>query len=116
MRDNFLQDLQFFDKDNISDNAYKKLCEFVANPIIEGMENISKAADQLKTWLQAIYSYATIFRQLQPKKDALKATEKKILRVCDRFFFLLYIYINQSKFRIFILWCHVMVSGSFRHG
>lgn len=81
MRDNFLQDVQFFDKDNISDSTYKKLCEFVANPMTGYVENVSKAADQLKIWLQAIHSYATIFRQLQPKKRVLKAAEKKILQV-----------------------------------
>ncbi|XP_057293707.1 dynein axonemal heavy chain 1-like isoform X2 [Hydractinia symbiolongicarpus] len=82
MRDKFIQDLQFYDKDHISDAMYDKLSSFIQNPSSQCKElvKISHAANQLSVWIQAIYNYATILRELQPKKTALQDAEIAILQ------------------------------------
>eukprot|EP00111_Clytia_hemisphaerica_P005633 TCONS_00016358-protein len=80
--DNFIQRLQFLDKDNISDSAYRKLCKFVNDPETQPtvVASKSRAAEQLCLWLRGIHSYCTIYRQLQPKKQSLKEAELKIAK------------------------------------
>ena len=82
-QDNFHQQLQCFDKDNVSDNVYHQLTTFVNNPNAQHhlVARWSIAAEQLCLWLHAIHSYCTIFRQLQPKKQKLKEFESKIAKV-----------------------------------
>ena len=82
-QDNIHQQLQCFDKDNVSDNVYNRLTKFVNNPDAQPalVAKWNVAAEQLCLWLHAIHSYCTIFRQLQPKKLRLKDLESKIAKV-----------------------------------
>lgn len=82
-QENFHQQLQCFDKDNVSNSVYNRLTKFVNNPDAQPdlVAEWSVAAQQLCLWLHAIHSYCTIFRQLQPKKMKLKEFESKITKV-----------------------------------
>lgn len=82
-RDNFLQQLQYLDKDKITEAAYKKLTKFVNDPQAQpnAVASVSQAAEQLCVWLRAIHSYCTIFRQIQPKKNSLKGAKRKQAKV-----------------------------------
>ena len=84
MKDGFIRDLQFYDKDHIPEKIYEKLSIFVSEPLSKPTEliKISVAANQLSIWMHAIHSYGSIVRALQPKKDRLKIAEDHIYQVC----------------------------------
>ncbi|XP_025095393.1 dynein heavy chain domain-containing protein 1-like isoform X2 [Pomacea canaliculata] len=83
IRENFKQDLIFYDKDNIPDDIFEALKEFVHNPDFqpETMKNISKAASGLSTWVIAIHHYSSIYRKMQPHLKNLLEAENKFTRV-----------------------------------
>ena len=83
MRDKFFQELQFYNRDQIPPQVFRKLTAFVNNPQAapDPIASVSKAASQLSRWLHAIHSYGDILRTLQPKKDAVQKAEDNINEV-----------------------------------
>nr|XP_006818816.1 PREDICTED: uncharacterized protein LOC100376274 [Saccoglossus kowalevskii] len=80
-RENFFQDLEFYDKDNIPEDIFQRLnILFIQDPEFrpEVVGESSKAASSLCLWVHAIYAYSEIHRNLQPKLEAVADQEAKI--------------------------------------
>ena len=76
---NFLEKLQDYDKDNISDKTIKGIQKYIKKdtflPDIVG--KVSKAAKSLCMWVRAMDTYSRVAKTVGPKKEALRgATEK----------------------------------------
>ena len=72
---NFLKQLTFYDKDNITDRVLKKIGQYVAqadfHPEIIG--RVSLAAKSLCMWVRAMEMYGRIYRVVEPKRQRLNA-------------------------------------------
>ncbi|XP_038044677.1 dynein heavy chain domain-containing protein 1-like [Patiria miniata] len=80
-RNNFFQDLEFYDKTSIADDIYHKLnILFIQDPAFkpEIVESSSKAAASLCLWVHAVYAYATIHRNMRPKLQQVEQAEGKL--------------------------------------
>ena len=80
-RENFFQDLQFFDKENISQSNYRKMK--VRLDQIDEMEvrRASMAALSLFFWLQAIAAYYQSFSKLKPLLRQRALDEAELARL-----------------------------------
>ncbi len=92
IRDNFFQELLFYDKDDVPENIYKKLKKYYddSETTAESLLLISHAASSLSTWIRAVYEYCNTLRSLDPKKRELKEAEQNLNHVR---------YINLFHFR-----------------
>jgi len=74
---NFIKQLVYFDKDNISDRVLKKIGTYVVQsdfqPDIVG--RVSLAAKSLCMWVRAMELYGRIYRVVEPKRQRLYAAE-----------------------------------------
>ena len=82
-RENFIQDLIFYDKDNIPENIFKELTKLVKEPKFQPdlVMNVSKAASGLCLWVHAVQKYSDIYRHMQPRLKSLLEQEEKFTRV-----------------------------------
>ena len=83
MRENFFQDLVFYDKDKISDDLFRKLEKFSqsAESSPEFLLEISKAASSLSVWIRAVYNYCNVLHTFKPKQEEMKEAEKRLNQV-----------------------------------
>ena len=83
MKDNFFQDLVFYEKDNVTDVLFKKLERFclssVSNP--DNLMNVSKAASSISTWIRAVYNYCSVLQTFKPKQLEIKEAENELKKV-----------------------------------
>ncbi|XP_078321878.1 dynein heavy chain domain-containing protein 1-like isoform X7 [Crassostrea virginica] len=79
IKDNFLESMMFYDKDNIPDDIYLKLREFISHEDfqVSRVEQVSKAAAGICMWVHAVYEYAHIHRNMQPRLRNLLEHEDK---------------------------------------
>ncbi|XP_074658718.1 dynein heavy chain domain-containing protein 1-like, partial [Tubulanus polymorphus] len=79
LKDSFFNDLQFYDKDKMSDDVYEGLTSYVENPLFDSdkIRSISLATSLLCHWIKAIYRYATIFRGMKPRLAKLMDAESE---------------------------------------
>jgi len=74
---NFIKQLVYFDKDNISDRVLKKIGTYVVQsdfqPDIVG--RVALAAKSLCMWVRAMELYGRIYRVVEPKRQRLYAAE-----------------------------------------
>ena len=80
---NFIQQIKSFDKDNIPSSIINKIKKHIDNPTFLPAEvkKVSGAAAALCVWVHAIYLYATVAREVAPKRLRLKeATESLAIK------------------------------------
>ena len=79
IKENFMEALIFYDKDNIPDDIYEKLHQFTLHPKFQPdfICTISKATASICTWIHAVYNYAHIHRNMQPRVRNLLEQEEK---------------------------------------
>ena len=83
MAHKFLEDLIFFDRDNVSQYKLQKLEEIIdRNTNFESIEVGSKAAVSLSTWLIALIDYNRAVKSMEPVKKSLEEAEKSLMNVC----------------------------------
>ncbi|XP_070566099.1 dynein heavy chain domain-containing protein 1-like isoform X2 [Ptychodera flava] len=86
-RDNFFEDLEFYDKENMPDEIFHKLnVLFIQDPEFrpEVVMKSSVAAAPLCRWVHAVYAYIEIHRNLAPKLEAVAEHEAKIEEALKR--------------------------------
>ncbi|XP_069502374.1 dynein axonemal heavy chain 2 [Ambystoma mexicanum] len=72
---NFIKQLIYFDKDNISDRVLKKIGQYCAQPDFQAeiIGRVSLAAKSLCMWVRAMEMYGRIFRVVEPKRARMNA-------------------------------------------
>eukprot|EP00741_Cyanophora_paradoxa_P024436 tig00022075_g23593.t1 len=77
---NFLQSLENYDKDNISEAIVQKLKKYVTNPEFQPatVEKVSKAAKSLCQWVLAMNTYARVAKSVEPKRAKLAQAESSL--------------------------------------
>lgn len=82
-KDNFIQELIFYDKDNIPEDIFEELCKLVKKPLFqpELVMSVSKAATGICVWVHAVQKYSQIHRNMQPRLKNLLEHEEKFTRV-----------------------------------
>lgn len=78
-----MQDLVFYDKDNMPDKIFNELKTFIFHPNFkpELIAKVSKAAESVCIWIHAVYKYADIHRNMQPRLKNLLEHEEKFTLV-----------------------------------
>lgn len=78
---NFIKQLIFFDKDNISDRVLKKISQYCIQsdfmPDIVGRQSL--AAKSLCMWVRAMEMYGKIYRVVEPKRQRLYAAQATLI-------------------------------------
>jgi len=81
----FLNMLKTFDRDNISNATLKAISKYTKskdfNP--EDISNVSYAAGALCEWVLAIELYAKVFRDVEPRRIALRKAELSLKKKTD---------------------------------
>ena len=69
--------LENYDKDNINPIIIQKIQTYLENPNFnpEIIKNASNAAEGICKWVIAICKYDIVYKEIQPKRDALKSAE-----------------------------------------
>jgi dynein heavy chain len=77
---NFLQSIKGYDKDNVSATIMKKIKGYVSHADFkpEAVGAVSKAAGALCTWVHAIYIYASVAKEVAPKRARLKGAQESL--------------------------------------
>jgi len=83
MRANFFQDLEFFDRESISDEVYSKIGIYVNNPMFtpEETSHSSIAGAHICQWVRALYGCAELSKNSKPFMNKLAGTEQSLLEV-----------------------------------
>ncbi|KAJ8313861.1 hypothetical protein KUTeg_008422 [Tegillarca granosa] len=78
IRENFVDDMMFYDKDNIPEDIFEKLKVFIDHPNFqpEQVMRVSKAVTGICVWVHAVYKYADIHRHMQPRLKHLLEHEE----------------------------------------
>ncbi|KAI8821286.1 dynein heavy chain and region D6 of dynein motor-domain-containing protein [Fimicolochytrium jonesii] len=76
----FIKQLVGFDKDNISDKILKRVSQYCADETFQPdvVGRVSGAAKSLCMWVRAMETYGTIFRQVAPKREKLRAAQETL--------------------------------------
>jgi len=82
-RENFIQELIFYDKDNIRPEIFEELSRLVQEPMFqpELVATVSKAACGICVWVHSVQKYSEIHRNMQPRLKNLLEHEEKFTRV-----------------------------------
>ncbi|UJR29306.1 hypothetical protein I4U23_010520 [Adineta vaga] len=77
-KDDFFDDLVFYDKDNVSDEVFDMLTKIVSFDTFTPtyIAAASKAASSLCAWILAVYEYAKVARAQKSLREQVKAYEK----------------------------------------
>ncbi|XP_078514868.1 dynein heavy chain domain-containing protein 1 isoform X2 [Lissotriton helveticus] len=79
-KEDFYEDLEFYDKDHMSDEMYEALGQVISeghfNPA--NFQTASVATASLCDWIRAVYTYSHRMRQLHPKVLQLQQFEAKV--------------------------------------
>jgi len=77
---NFLHRLQTFDRDNISNATLKQIGKYTKQKDFnyDEIEKVSVAAGALCDWVCAIELYAKVFRDVEPRRIALRKAEAQL--------------------------------------
>ncbi|XP_067125111.1 dynein axonemal heavy chain 6 isoform X2 [Centruroides vittatus] len=76
----FLRRLRNYNKDNISEEILEKLKKYIENPkfVPPTVAKTSKACKSICMWVKAIYSYAHVYKAVQPKRERLAEVEREL--------------------------------------
>lgn len=82
-RTTLYSDMELYDKENIPDDIFLKLQNFYYDPemAVEVLQRSNLAAASFARWLNAVYIYADLCRNMKPKKNQLKQAEKLLTEV-----------------------------------
>ncbi|CAF1139632.1 unnamed protein product [Adineta steineri] len=77
-KDDFFDDLIFYDKDNVSDEVFDMLTKIVSFDTFRPsfVKTASKAASSLCAWILAVYEYAKVARAQKTLREQVKAYEE----------------------------------------
>jgi dynein heavy chain len=77
---NFLQQIKTFDKDGIRDKTIAALKKYTTKPTFNPdiVRKVSSAAGALCSWVLAMECYASVFRVVLPKKEALAKSQQAL--------------------------------------
>ncbi|XP_048242736.1 dynein heavy chain domain-containing protein 1-like [Haliotis rufescens] len=86
IRDNFLQELIFYDKDHVPDDIFKDLRFFIEHPLFVpvNVTKVSKAGESICLWVHAVYRYSAIHRSMQPHLHNLHVAEERFTKAQAR--------------------------------
>ncbi len=78
VKENFFNDLVFYDKENISDDVFDMLTKIVKFDTFHPsfVAHSSKAAASLCSWILAVYEYTKIARSQRTKLEQVKAYQE----------------------------------------
>ncbi|CAF1514427.1 unnamed protein product, partial [Adineta ricciae] len=78
VKEDFFDDLVFYDKDNVSDEVFDMLTKIVSFDTFTPtyVATASKAASSLCAWILAVYEYAKVARAQKALREQVKAYEK----------------------------------------
>jgi dynein heavy chain len=78
VKENFFDDLVFYDKENLPDDIYNMLTKIVKFDTFHPsfVAHSSKAASSLCSWILAVYEYAKIARSQKTKLEQVKAYQE----------------------------------------
>ncbi|XP_060599368.1 dynein heavy chain domain-containing protein 1-like [Ruditapes philippinarum] len=81
-RENFIQELIFYDKDNIPEGMFVELSRLVKNPMFQPdlVRSVSLAAAGICSWVHSVQKYSDIHRNMQPRLKNLMEQEEKFTR------------------------------------
>ena len=83
MSHKFIDNLKFFDRDNLSRQKLRKLEKSVYKTVdAKTLEAGSKAILPIHKWLNALVDYHVIMETLDPLKKKLKDAEDTLAEVC----------------------------------
>merc|ERR1711907_159534 len=77
-RPNFMSRLLNFDKDSISEGKLRRVSKYVQEIDVDTARRVSLAGAGLAQWLCGINTYATIAREVCPKRDCLRASMEEL--------------------------------------
>ena len=82
----FLQSLLTYDKDNIEEATIKQIGKFMDNPEFqpERVAQVSKACKSMSIWVRAMHKYYYIARDVEPKRERLRAAQIEKQRADDQ--------------------------------
>lgn len=85
MRKDLINTLVYFDKDNIPDEVFEELENYVNLPYFypEHLKKCSLACEAICVWIRAVYQYAKIHRTLNPRMRKLLAREDPSSKVSN---------------------------------
>ncbi|KAK6166840.1 hypothetical protein SNE40_023452 [Patella caerulea] len=86
LKDNFIQEMIFYDKDNITPSTFKELQKYVHNPIfrVDVLKANSNAIASLCLWIHAIYRYTEIHRKMKPHLKSLSLAQDQFTKAQAR--------------------------------
>jgi dynein heavy chain len=75
---NLPETLEKFDRKRLTEDKMKLLEELMADPdyTIEGVRKCNAAAEGFFKWIKSLRDFYYIFKELQPRKDALLESER----------------------------------------
>jgi dynein heavy chain len=78
VKENFFDDLVYYDKENIPDDVFNMLTKIVKFDTFRPsfVASSSKAASSLCSWILAVYEYAKIARSQKTKLEQVKAYQE----------------------------------------
>jgi dynein heavy chain, axonemal len=79
-KSDFLQSIKSYDKDNVSNALMNKVKKYVTNPDFtqESVAKVSGAAAALCIWVHAVFIYASVVRDVAPKRARLREAEETL--------------------------------------
>ncbi len=82
----FIKMCQEYDKDHIPKSILKKLRPYTEDKDLtkENLEKVSKAAVSICLWAKAMYIYATVAKEIEPKRQRLAKAEAELKEVKDK--------------------------------
>ena len=82
-RMSFMDEMRFYDKDNIPGSVIRKLRRYTENPkfVPEEVAKTSQAAECLCLWVRAMVTYDRVAKMIEPKKAALAEAEASLAAV-----------------------------------
>ena len=85
VKEDFFDDLVFYDKDNVSDEVFDMLTKIVSFDTFTPtyVATASKAASSLCAWILAVYEYAKVARAQKALREQVKAYEKLYNKVSN---------------------------------
>ena len=97
-KENFIQELIFYDKDNIPLRIFRELSRLVKDPQFDPwlVMSVSRAASGICQWVHAVQKYSDIHRNMQPRLKNLLEQEEKFTRVI--YFVIMHSSLGQNFF------------------
>jgi dynein heavy chain len=78
----FIDTLKYYPKEKMPNKLIKKLREYIDHPDLQvDMSTKSAAADSIHQWVKALYSFATVYKEVGPKMERQAKAEEDLKKV-----------------------------------